>query len=169
MEGATMNPHYIRDTWDGKDPVDAVNNDPDFAKDMPRRFPRRVICLFVLAVIGAAIVTKKAHADACPEINKQSAHLCWTPPTQMNDGSAIASGTVITYTVYSGPKDNVGAAQIATTTALELVFSNLTSGEHCYAVTASIAGSKPSVLSSIACKLIRDLGPTDGSIVDSPT
>jgi NADH:ubiquinone oxidoreductase subunit 5 (subunit L)/multisubunit Na+/H+ antiporter MnhA subunit len=168
MESARMNKHYIRDTWDGKDPSDAVNNDADF-HEAPKKFRAGAICLIVLAVIFAAIFSPKVRADiACTKIDDQSAHVCWTPSTQFTDGTAIAAGTLVTYTIYTGPRSNVTAAIASTTTALELVFSQLTTGEHCYAVTASIAGVQPSALSNIGCKTIRDPGPTDGSIVPSP-
>jgi hypothetical protein len=163
-----MNKHYIRDTWDGKEPIDATNNDADFP---PPRFPKRLVCLFVLGVIVASVFAPrpaKADATNCAKIDDTSAHVCWDPSTKMIDGSSIPAGTVVTYAIYSGPKDNVGASPIATTTALELVFPKLTTGEHCYAVTASIAGAQPSALSNIGCKTIRDPGPTDGSIVPSP-
>jgi hypothetical protein len=168
MESASMNKHYIRDTWDGKDPIEAVNNDNDF-HDTPKKFRCGIACVIVLAVICAAIFSPKVRAaDACQEIDKYSAHVCWDASRQMIDGTSIPAGTVVTYTIYSGPKDNLGASPIATTTALELVFSKLTKGEHCYAVTATIAGFQPSGLSNIGCKTIRDPGPTDGSIVPSP-
>jgi hypothetical protein len=162
-----MNKHYIRDSWNGDDPIEAVNNDEDFPKGIsPRRFA--AICLAVLGVIICAMCAPTVHAaDTCPKIDDYSAHVCWNVTTQMIDGSTIPSSTVVTYTVYSGSNGTVGASPIATTTALELVFSNLTKGEHCYAVTASIPGFPPSLLSNVSCKTIRDPGPTDGSIVPS--
>lgn len=75
---------------------------------------------------------------SCPKISDNKAHVCWGAVTAYTDGSSVASGTVVTYTVQR--QSGATWANETATTATDWISAVLTPGTYTYRVTATIAG-----------------------------
>lgn len=101
----------------------------------------RLILTFLLFLVASS-----------PSWAANTAALAWTAPTQYEDGTPLAAGTVLTYGVYQGvqgqPKSRVATAT-ATSATISTGLANGTT--YCWAVTA-IANGVESAPSAEACK-----------------
>lgn len=98
-----------------------------------------------IAIASLALVASQAWA--APE-----AVISFAAPTKYTDGSDIAAGTAVTYSLYQAPKGSplVKVATLSGTSAT--VTTGLQAGsEVCFAVTAVINGQE-SAQSNSACK-----------------
>jgi len=111
-----------------------------------------LLCAFTLAVTASLSAQAQALPTcASPRGNPLDTNLKWTAPTQYTDGTAIAAGTVITYTVYQA--DAAGDFKIqCTTTGLSGTQFHAAAGlTYRYYVTATVNG-EPSAPSAIATR-----------------
>lgn len=111
-------------------------------------------------VLAGAALLQQLATPSCPSTD---VCLSWTPPTKFTDGTAIPSGTAITYKVY---RDG-GSSSIAVVTASSTRIPNEPRGTHQYVVTATV-GAAESENSSAVSKTIRFAGPSNGSL-ERPT
>lgn len=86
--------------------------------------------LLFLSLIGSFVQA------ACPVVASNKAHVCWQAVAAYTDGSAVTTGTVITYTIQR----QVGAtwANDGTTTATDWTSGILAPGTYTYRVTATV-------------------------------
>lgn len=98
---------------------------------------RPVLALLGLMVVGVLTAFSLAYAQTSTVTKSagSTAVLAWLAPVANTDGTPIATGTPITYTVYSGTTKAVTGL-----TALTWTTGPLTVGTPCWAVTATEAG-----------------------------
>ena len=86
--------------------------------------------------------------------------ISFTAPTTYTDGSAIASGTAISYNVMQAPKGATLVKVATITTTSTTITTGIVPGtEYCFGVTAVIAGQE-SGPSGTVCKLTPQLVPS---------
>ena len=89
-----------------------------------------------------------------PHAAPPSATLTWTAPTAYTDGTAIASGVVITYNLYQGPSGQEAATAVSTgiTGLTTTITTGLVAGTTtCWQVTANANGQESAKTNEV-CK-----------------
>lgn len=115
----------------------------------------------------AFLLFSAAAFGTCPKIPSTDVCLEWTASTHWVNGTPIAAGTVITYTVWRATADPNVFVNLGQTTTLQRIVRNEPRGVQCYRITATVTGVS-SAFSSAACKTVRFGGPTEGTI-ERPT
>lgn len=112
---------------------------------------RWFLIYLICVALGLAALALIGYASAA-EAPARSATITFAAPTQYTDGSAIASGTAITYRLYQGEKGQTKTQVATLSTTATTVSTGLQGGkEYCWEVTAVINGQE-SARSNSACK-----------------
>jgi hypothetical protein len=121
--------------------------------------------LLMLCCMG--IANAQAAPPACGKVADDKAHVCWAAPATYTNGTAIAAGTVITYTVQrqSGATWVNDATNI---TATDWISPVLQPGTYLYRVTATV-GTKTSLPSGSAPRAVEAPTPEAPIIIVAVT
>lgn len=98
----------------------------------------------LISIIALSLVAFAAIAQAAPQTV-----LSWTAPTTLQDGTAIAAGT-LTYQVYAGGKPGTEVKLGAPLAATTLSVTPVAGSTQCFQVTALVGGQE-SIKSGEAC------------------
>lgn len=122
----------------------------------------RRIAIAAAALAALALAEVAPAQEACP---RYSACLRWTPPTANTDGSPLTN--LAGYRVHYGrsPTQLTQTVQVANPAATAYRLSGLATGSWYFAVRAYTTAGTESELSNVGTKVVRNPGPTDGSIV----
>lgn len=101
----------------------------------------------ILSYLAFAMFVPTGHAASPP-----SATVSFSAPTLYTDGSSIAAGTVITYSVFAGLKGQTkGTVASVVTTSTTITAGLIPGNTYCFEVSATIAGQE-SAHSNEVCK-----------------